>query len=120
MNLNLGSGRGLPGYVNVDIKPSYGGRPDVIADGHFLPFKDKSFETVVIKDVLSVVRDWRVVLAEAQRVSSQVLVVDHSWPQILWAMRLKKARQQWPQWSLLWGLKKRWYLGNIFAEIHCP
>jgi SAM-dependent methyltransferase len=79
LKLNLGCGdKILPGYTNVDVAPSRGGRqPDVLCDLRALtPFKDESAEEIlsvhVIEhfwrwEVVDILREWLRVLAPGGR-----------------------------------------------------
>lgn len=74
MKLNLGCGdKILPGYVNVDVAPSRGGRkPDVLCDLHRLePFESECAEEILAVhvvehfwrwEVVTVLREWMRVL----------------------------------------------------------
>ncbi|HXD83629.1 MAG TPA: class I SAM-dependent methyltransferase [Rudaea sp.] len=59
-------------YVGLDYpvttRTMYGTRPDVFADGAFLPFRDASFQCVTLLEVLEHVAHPDLVLREAQRV----------------------------------------------------
>jgi len=46
--LNLGSGRTRVGDINVDLR----GNPEVLADARYLPFRERTFSTVVFADVI--------------------------------------------------------------------
>lgn len=74
--LNFGSGSPLEkkemekqGYevVSMDINAKYKG-VDVIADGHFLPFKDNSFDTITAFEVLEHLSEPWVAIKEINRV----------------------------------------------------
>ncbi|NGM24201.1 class I SAM-dependent methyltransferase [Roseomonas stagni] len=64
--LHLGSGgRHLPGMVNVDIDAETG--PDVVANGHELPFADGCFDLIWCEFVVEHVEDPEAFLAHASR-----------------------------------------------------
>jgi len=48
--LNIGCGTMKEGTVNVDINPAV--KPDAVCDGHFLPFKDETFNKCILRHVL--------------------------------------------------------------------
>jgi SAM-dependent methyltransferase len=88
--LDVGAGDGLIGAglarklgatraVGVDVRPQHGSAlPTVAYDGARLPFEDRSFELVVLSDVLHHAADPLVLLREALRVASRaVLLKDH-------------------------------------------
>jgi predicted SAM-dependent methyltransferase len=50
MNLDVGCGERKRGDINVDIKEEV--KPDIVCDIHFLPFKNKQFDTVYCYHVL--------------------------------------------------------------------
>lgn len=88
--LDVGAGDGLIGAalaarlgasraVGVDVRPQRGAAlPTVAYDGARLPFDDRSFELVVLSDVLHHAADPRLLLGEALRVASRVVLLkDH-------------------------------------------
>lgn len=69
------------GVIGVDVargmlaKASEKGvRGLVVADAHSLPFKDESFDVVIIVHVLHLVKDWRTVASEISRVCRKRVV----------------------------------------------
>jgi len=50
MKLNVGCGHSFEGEVRVDIRRTE--TVNLIADAHFLPFKDESFSEVICTEVL--------------------------------------------------------------------
>jgi len=70
--LNLGSGQGIfdnkinKKMINLDVVLN--SRTDLVADGHFLPFKSESFDCVFSNAVLEHVKKPWVVAAEIERV----------------------------------------------------
>jgi hypothetical protein len=70
--LSIGCGSDMTGEVRMDIEitPAI----NVLGDARFLPFKDNSFETVVIYGVLHHIPDYGLVIKEATRVSKKVIV----------------------------------------------
>jgi SAM-dependent methyltransferase len=88
--LDVGAGDGLIGAalgrklgatrsIGVDVRPQPGtALPTVSYDGARLPFDDRSFELVVLSDVLHHAADPLLLLREALRVASRaVLLKDH-------------------------------------------
>jgi ubiquinone/menaquinone biosynthesis C-methylase UbiE len=74
-------------YFGVDITPKFieeaqkRGVPCQLADALKLPFPDKSYDTVYVKDLLVHLPpgDWKTVLSEMARVScNRVIVLDHA------------------------------------------
>ena len=65
--LDLGSGmdRRAPNVITLEIEPTP--HVDVVADGHFLPFKDNVFDAVITEAVLEHVREPKQVVAEIYR-----------------------------------------------------
>jgi len=48
-------------------------------DGETLPFSDKSFDVILLIDVLHHVRDQRKLLRECRRVADRIIIKDHTW-----------------------------------------
>ena len=48
--LNVGCGTKKEGTVNVDINSTV--KPNVVADGHFLPFKNDTFDKCILRHIL--------------------------------------------------------------------
>jgi SAM-dependent methyltransferase len=73
--LNVGSGNDMEGDVRLDAKEAIYGfpfrcRPDVYADAHFLPFRDRAFSFVKCSHVLEHLANPRLALKEITRVCS--------------------------------------------------
>jgi len=66
--LDLGSGldRRAPNVVNLELEANP--NVDLVADGHFLPFKDEVFDAVITEAVLEHVREPKQMVAEINRV----------------------------------------------------
>ena len=66
LDLGAGNRRRAPNVINLEI----GMTPevDIVADGHFLPFKDCTFDAVISEAVLEHVRSPNLVVAEIYRV----------------------------------------------------
>jgi len=65
-------------YVSLDFEPRF--EPDVVGDGHNLPFKDNAFDTVVTKNCLQHCESWRRALSEIMRVArKQILLAERTW-----------------------------------------
>lgn len=66
--LDLGSGtdRRAPNVINLEIEATP--HVDVVADGHFLPFRDNVFDAVITEAVLEHVREPKQVVDEIHRV----------------------------------------------------
>lgn len=66
--LDLGAGRHrrAPNVINLDIEPTP--EIDLIGDGHFLPFKENTFDAVISEAVLEHVRSPNRVVQEIYRV----------------------------------------------------
>ncbi len=62
---NLGE-KIIKNSINLEISP--GKEVDLVGDGHELPFKNNSFDAIVIQGVLEHVRDANKVVSEAKRV----------------------------------------------------
>jgi len=60
-------------YIGLDFEPRF--KPDVVADAHDLPFKDDAFDTVVTKNCLQHVKDWKRALSEIKRVVRKRIVL---------------------------------------------
>ena len=109
MTLDCGSGSGetwkqtghsMENVVCIDIA-CYSGVPNFVwGDIHNLPFRDKSFQTVVLSEVLEHVAEPNKVLAEAIRVCRKRLVItvpdEFSWdpavrPFMTWEDHLKRG-----------------------------
>jgi len=60
-------------YVSCDFEPGF--KPDVVGDAHNLPFKDYAFDTVVTKNCLQHVKDWKRALSEMMRVARKRIVL---------------------------------------------
>lgn len=72
MRLNIGAwATALPHYVNVDISPYPG--VEVICDVEHLPFKDRTCEAVVARDLLHHVKDPDRAIREMWRVTGYEL-----------------------------------------------
>lgn len=101
--LDVGSSKGHTfgsRAVNLDIDlydiPNF-----VRGDAHHLPFKDKSFDTVCLAEILEHVRDPVRVLSEARRVGKLVLItVPNEWE---WGPQ-HKPFMTWEKWVALEGL----------------
>lgn len=59
-----------PNLVLVDVNNFHN---NIVADAHFLPFKDKSFDYAILAEVLEHVENPKKVLQEAERVSKIVV-----------------------------------------------
>ena len=64
-------------YVSCDFEVGF--RPDVVGDAHCLPFRNNAFDTIVTKNVLQHVPDWREALREILRVGENVLMAERVW-----------------------------------------
>lgn len=86
--LDVGAGDGALGrsianalgatFHGLDVAPQPGAREVERFDGQLLPFRDKSFDVVVLSDVLHHARAPELLLSEASRVAAEaVLLKDH-------------------------------------------
>jgi SAM-dependent methyltransferase len=66
LDLGAGTRRRAPNVINleIDMTPEV----DIVADGHFLPFSDDTFDAVISEAVLEHVRSPNLVVAEIYRV----------------------------------------------------
>ncbi|HEX6548416.1 MAG TPA: class I SAM-dependent methyltransferase [Candidatus Dormibacteraeota bacterium] len=66
LDLGSGSRRLRPGVLNLDIVAN--DDVDIVGDGHRLPFRDRSFDAVVLQTVIEHVLEPETVIAETARV----------------------------------------------------
>ena len=66
LDLGAGGHRRAPNVINLDIQPTP--EIDLIGDGHFLPFKDNTFDAVISEAVLEHVHSPNCVVEEILRV----------------------------------------------------
>ncbi|MBD3181790.1 methyltransferase domain-containing protein, partial [Candidatus Poribacteria bacterium] len=66
LDLGSGSRRRAEKIMNLEIAPMP--NVDLVADGHWLPFKDGVFDAVIIEAVLEHVREPKMVVSEIYRV----------------------------------------------------
>ncbi len=66
LDLGAGSRRRAPNVINLEIEPTP--EIDIIGDGHFLPFKDNTFDAVISEAVLEHVHSPNRVVQEIYRV----------------------------------------------------
>ena len=66
LDLGAGNQRRAPNVINLEIETTP--EVDVIADGHFLPFKNEAFDAVISEAVLEHVRAPQDIVAEIHRV----------------------------------------------------
>jgi len=65
-------------YVGADFTPEFG--PCVIADAHYLPFGDNTFDTVCSKNMLQHTRDWKKALSEIMRAAEKrIVLAERTW-----------------------------------------
>jgi len=65
-------------YVSCDLEPRF--EPDVVGDGHNLPFKDNAFDVVVTKNCLQHLPSYERVVSEIIRVASErVVLAERVW-----------------------------------------
>lgn len=66
----FGKGEGIkilgPEVIGIDIK--FNSNLDIVCDGQILPFKDSSFDAVILQALLEHVKDYQAVIQEALRV----------------------------------------------------
>lgn len=60
-------------YIGVDLTPEFD--PDIVGDATDLPFGDNHVPTVVVKNTLQHIPDWRAAVAECCRVAADRVVV---------------------------------------------
>ena len=65
-SLDVGCGMHHRGTVNIDI--SAYGRPDIIADAQYLPFKDRTFDLIIAYDLIEHLDDDMKFICKASRV----------------------------------------------------
>ena len=66
LDLGAGTRRRAPNVINLEIEITP--EVDIVADGHFLPFSDASFDAVISEAVLEHVRSPNLVVSEIYRV----------------------------------------------------
>lgn len=66
LDLGAGTRRRAPNVINLEIEPTP--ETDLIGDGHFLPFKDNTFDAVISEAVLEHVHSPNSVVEEIYRV----------------------------------------------------
>jgi len=72
-NLNIGCGNlKILDAINVDLNPKV--KPDVVADGRMLPFKDKVFDVAFAFDVIEHLENPHELINELERVAENVIV----------------------------------------------
>ena len=64
--LDIGCGTRKEGTVNVDINPAVG--PDVACDGHFLPFRNRTFEKCILRHALEHTSNPDKLMSECHRI----------------------------------------------------
>jgi len=88
-SLNVGCGLDRWGDVRVDVAFSFISahfKPTVLADAHYLPFKDESFEVVKASHTLEHLRDPFKALDEIMRVATKnmILKFPREWDVLPW------------------------------------
>lgn len=80
MKLNIGCGSDSWGDIRLDIVREYfflegESQVNFVGDARFLPFKDKSFDEVLVRHVLEHILDWEKALAECCRVAKKLFII---------------------------------------------
>ncbi|MCD6592975.1 methyltransferase domain-containing protein [Candidatus Bathyarchaeota archaeon] len=70
--LNVGCGELKVNGVNLDLNREC--KPDIVADFHYLPFKDKAFDYAILFDVIEHTQTPLALINESERVSKNVIV----------------------------------------------
>jgi len=65
-------------YVSCDLEPRF--EPDVVGDGHNLPFRDSTFDVVATKNLLQHLPSYERAVSEIVRVASErVVLAERVW-----------------------------------------
>jgi len=65
-------------YIGLDFEPRF--KPDVVADAHYLPFRDNTFDMVVTKNCLQHLSSYQKALSEIMRVvSKRIVLAERTW-----------------------------------------
>ena len=85
VNLEVGCGKRQVAQNSIGIDIDKTSHCDVVADAHFLPFRNNVFDKTILFEVCEHLDDPKKALMEIARVSSKVLI---SVPNVYWLRRL--------------------------------
>ena len=115
------------GAVNLDVKlvdEDYGRSiedvVDVVGDAESLPFRDKSFDTVVLGDVLEHLDDPLRAVAEARRVARRRVVAtvpSYPDPRHRWVPTYEEVRRAFPRASICYYEDESWRGFLVVEEV---
>lgn len=111
--LDIGAGnsshyRFFPNRLTIDVDPKR--KPDIIADAHSLPFKDKEFEYILCTEVLEHLKDPIKAISEMKRVlqNDGVLILTtrfvypmHDSPYDYWRFTKYGLQELFKDWNIL-------------------
>lgn len=101
-------GRFFPNRLTIDIDPKR--KPDIVADAHSLPFKDKEFEFVLCTEVLEHLKNPTKAINEIKRVlkNDGILILTtrfvypiHDSPRDYWRFTKYGLRELFKDWNIL-------------------
>jgi len=109
--LDIGCGAKKEGTVNVDINSDV--RPNVVCDGHFLPFKNETFDKCILRHMLEHSEEPPQLISECYRILKTNGLIDVTFPNFASFTVLLEWFKKKPAYSddLIFGNKKermRW------------